>query len=307
MHNALPRFALICTLLGPAAMGLPAVVSGQAEATPEEAVERARSERLRAQAIWEETQDSSPEAIEIATRAVELAVAAGHAEEEGRSLFLLGVFQDVGGDPETAVGTLERGYEILKAELGLDDIDTARCGNSLGKVRSTLQRGPEAMAVLEEVRPTLDANEADHPRALLSTLRNTADVQRRHLGDLSAAMATLQTAVDLCERRLPDDPGSQATALRLLSRIQVDNGFPDEALASIERAVELGREAFGERSADWGQVLQAHGHVYWKRGELARAREIFEQCLELRQEILPEPLQRPGDHELARDHPSRPQ
>jgi tetratricopeptide (TPR) repeat protein len=88
------------------------------------------------------------------------------------------------------------------------------------------------------------------------------------LGDLNAGVATLQTAVELRERRLPDDPGSRATVLRLLARVQVDNGQPDEALASIEQAFELGQVGFDPRSLDWADLNDLDG-----------ARRIYEEIL----------------------------
>jgi len=116
-------------------------------------------------------------------------------------------------------------------------------------------------------------------RARLLAHKGWAHVQR---GEFDEARGVLETAVEVSETL--DHEAALGRALHTLATLELSQDGADEAaIDRMRRAVEL-RERAGDRSGV-ASSLNNLGGMYLRAGDLAAAREAFEQCLAINEAI----------------------
>ncbi len=110
-------------------------------------------------------------------------------------------------------------------------------------------------------------------------LRFEAVIEQR-IGDRAAAIDAAERAVDLS--RSDGEPADLAFALQVLGRLLVDDDR-DEARARYEEGLEVARKARDAVSQIY--LLYALGRVHVRAGDNERARELYEEALDLSEQV----------------------
>jgi len=202
-------------------------------------------------------------AIELFEQALRLAAAAGHPEDEGRALSLLGAL----------LGRLERyddAERLLRRAVDLlgdcrDTVARMVAVNNLGYLLLLRGRYPEARAALEyplaqdpDAYASLDAMPA----------RMSLALARAHMGETEAALAELRASEPLLREAHVYNRIDHA---QTLGRIHLLAGRPAQAMTALRSALALARES-GQGAAEV-ECLHHLTQAAERAGDLAAALE----------------------------------
>jgi tRNA A-37 threonylcarbamoyl transferase component Bud32/tetratricopeptide (TPR) repeat protein len=230
-----------------------------------------------------------------------------------RSRLLLGRAQLAAAAPEAelelhlaARTALEAGHAELAAEAWLARMEALR---RAGRAVEALALGDYVEGILVHerlgwLRPTLDLARGDTERS-----RDRA----------AEALAHYHAALEHEQARPDRDPLRMLSAWQGLAEIHMARGDLDEAVAPLEAALSVTRDALGPLHPAAIDVLGRLGQVQALRGQPTQARAHLEQALELVREAglhdparvaeledeLSELLAGLGEHDRARDHLER--
>ncbi len=115
--------------------------------------------------------------------------------------------------------------------------------------------------------------------ALLASTPEQADVQRDRIERLLAQHAAA------ARRELAHRPHVRANLIDALGRVCGRLGQHDAALALVDEAAGVRREAFGEQSLEWALSESSRGELAVRRSDYAAAREHFARALQLQQAL----------------------
>ncbi len=218
------------------------------------------------------------------------------AKTEQVAGFLVGLFEAV--DPAVARGAEPTAREIL--DRGGRDLLApghgsmgpevqATLAGTIGRVYARLGHYDEAERLLGralELRRRRGEEPALVARALID-LGQLHDDRRAY----ERAAGEIRTALDL----LPAEarPGSpealdRATALYRLASVELGRGRVEEAERSLDDALAIRKEAFGDRSLAVAEVRHSRAQVWYRTGRLEEAERELVEVLDLRRALLGE-------------------
>lgn len=264
--------------------------------------------------LGESKAESRQEALVVYQKALGLWEQADEPPGEARTLFMMALAENAGGDSTAALRCLERGLALMSRmnepaleattlqDLGnvhqrLGDAPTAlrcfdraeaifrRIGSRLGESSIAASRGQLHVA-LGDLQRALDAHgrslELNRTEANASifegvALNNVAYVYAE-LGELERAMALYEEALPLLRAR--EDRLNQGITLNNLGRLHTLRGEPPKALGLLEQSLSLRRE-IGDRFGE-GVTLFNIGAALGQMGDAAGARDHYQQSLALR-------------------------
>ncbi len=193
----------------------------------------------------------------------------------GRIYHQLGLFDAARGHLEQAL-TLRRAMSAPPGAL----IDSL---TSLASVLRDTGEHDEAEALIREALALARAEEGASGPIVASVLSDLAAIHRAH-GEYEAAEARSREALEI--RRAIGDAAGLAQTLNGLGVLLGDAGRPVDAIAALEEAVTLGRQAFGDHHT---MVIRAECNLARERhraGELDAAVASFRSCIERRRRLL---------------------
>ncbi|UJR84064.1 tetratricopeptide repeat protein [Sandaracinus amylolyticus] len=132
--------------------------------------------------------------------------------------------------------------ERRRAREGALSVEVARAAVNLGICLEFQGRAAESAQQLEEGVRVLEALDARSDAAYDAALNSLGNI-RRAQGDVEGALAFFQRALVARERTLGPTHPSVAIVLHNIAIAQMDLGRPADALAPIERALQLRRGA----------------------------------------------------------------
>ncbi len=184
------------------------------------------------------------------------------------------------GRVDRVLGETDRADERFEYVREHTDDDETRARVARLQSRMEGRRGAYEQAIHHADLGLAILGEADHvERARLLAHKGWAHVQR---GEFDDARPVLEEAVAVAERL--DDDAALGRALHNLATLEMSqHGADESAIDTIRRAVEL-RERAGDRSGV-ASSLNNLGGMYLRAGQLAAAREAFEQCLAINEAV----------------------
>ncbi len=184
------------------------------------------------------------------------------------------------GRVDRVLGEADRADERFEYVREHTDDDETRARIARLQSRMEARRGAYEQAIHHADRGLAILDDGGHvERVRLRSNKGWAHVQR---GEFDEARPVLEEAVTVAED-LADD-AALGRALHTLATLEMSQHGADEAaIDTMRRAVEL-RERAGDRSGV-ASSLNNLGGMYLRAGELAAAREAFEQCLAINESV----------------------
>jgi serine/threonine protein kinase len=142
-----------------------------------------------------------------------------------------------------------------------------------------------ARLAAERDRARLEARKASAVSQLLADLLTGADPYRTPDAKEPTVQNLLDSGADRVARDLRDQPDVQTELLTLIGRTYERMGRPDKALPLLERALDIGRRAFGT-DPRVAQSLNALGVLQRDYGDLAAAERLLSESLAMRRALL---------------------
>lgn len=159
----------------------------------------------------------------------------------------------------------------------------------------TASRERDDLALLQE-RAAREALEARSAVAYISSLLGAASVNRAPDGAALTVEELLRAAARTADAELANRPATDALVRLALGRTCASLGMLDEAQVQLIRARSLAEKAYGSRSAETAEALEAIAQVALLRGNPVAARTLLQEAAEVYGDL-------PGDNhlELARN------
>jgi eukaryotic-like serine/threonine-protein kinase len=139
----------------------------------------------------------------------------------------------------------------------------------------------------ERDRAQREAAKATKVSELMVGLLSGADpIANRATGDGPTVRGLLDAGAEQVERDLAGQPDVQAEMLTVLGRIYRRLGVFDKAQHLLERALVVGRDAYGAEHVRLAQTLNDLGVLLTDKGDYAAAAPALEQALAMRRKLL---------------------
>jgi tetratricopeptide (TPR) repeat protein len=138
----------------------------------------------------------------------------------------------------------------------------------------------------ERDRSQREAEKATRVSELLTGLLTAADPYRTPDAKEVTVRNMLDLGAERIDRELADQPELRAEMLTVMGRVYQRLGAYDKAQPMLERALPLGREAFGKSHPRVAQTLNDLGVLHRERGDSAGARPLLEEALAMRRLVL---------------------
>lgn len=132
----------------------------------------------------------------------------------------------------------------------------------------------------------LQARKASRISELLTGLLTASDPYRTPDAQEPTVRNLLDAGAERVSKDLADQPDLQAEMLTVMGRVYQRMGLHAQAQPLLERALTLGRTAFGGDHAVLAQSLNDLGVLHRERGDVAGARPLLEECLAMRRRVL---------------------
>lgn len=205
-----------------------------------------------------------------------LAAARRNGDMAGEAQVLRGL-----GSFAMSLGAFDDAHEYLAEAQSLfkllgDDLGLARTDVILSQALEFQGRFAEALAVMSDaLKLSQSAPSNRHMMLVRASALNGSAWNSVQLGDLSEARAFCHQAIELCQSLgySPGEAGTWDTLGVVLQRLELHG----EAVSCFRRAISLDRE-MGNRY-DLAMVLAHLGETYVSTGDLAGARETWEESL----------------------------
>jgi serine/threonine-protein kinase len=110
-----------------------------------------------------------------------------------------------------------------------------------------------------------------------ASIQNNLGLLLRERGDLPAAETALRLALVIYRRELGEDHFRSISTAQNLGLVLLDQNRLDEAQVLVDGASERIRAQYGENNADYATAMNTRGNVARRRGDSARALEIYAQ------------------------------
>ncbi len=205
--------------------------------------------------------------------------AEAQAQESAEAITVLnnwGLAELSSGHPQRALERFERAVAVARRRSPDQHLPFYLVANR-GRVLNLLHRQDEALAAaLEAVEAARNSGSAP---AELAALSLHADALRRH-GERAAARAMVDGAARGFEGRVPPTGPPALNLLRLTAALDLDDGRPEAALATLERAV-AAMEAQGLQGVALALSKGVRGEVLLRLGQTGRARDDLSAALAL--------------------------
>jgi tetratricopeptide (TPR) repeat protein len=138
----------------------------------------------------------------------------------------------------------------------------------------------------ERDRSQHEAAKATRISELLTGLLTAADPYRTPDAKTVTVRNMLDLGAERIDRELADQPELRAEMLTVIGRVYQRLGAYDKAQPMLERALPLGREAFGPAHPRVAQTLNDLGALHRERGDSAGAKPLLEEALAMRRSLL---------------------
>ena len=138
----------------------------------------------------------------------------------------------------------------------------------------------------ERDRSQREAAKATRISELLTSLLTAADPYRTPDAKEVTVRNMLDLGADRIDRELADQPELRAEMLTVMGRVYQRLGAYDKAQPLLERALPLGRQAFGRAHPRVAQTLNDLGALHRERGDSAGAKPLLEEALAMRRLVL---------------------
>ncbi|MCC7206232.1 MAG: tetratricopeptide repeat protein [Anaerolineae bacterium] len=214
----------------------------------------------------------SAEALDLATRVLEQARAAGDATTEGKMLTVLGSVHQALGNSDDAIAALEAALDIYTNKIK-DDAERTRAMIVLGGLYQDAGQAEKALALFEEALN--QAGEEDFAGRAHTLRRIGAALHKR--GDWPGALEKWQQALALF-----DKAGEHTQMARLLCDMGMTRRMLsglNAAMPDFERATVLLSQV--RDAATRGLVLSNVANLYTDLGEVETAKSFYEEALNL--------------------------
>ncbi len=221
----------------------------------------------------------------------------GGTVHEAKLLHVTAAVQYREGDNVDALVNNQRGYEIRRAEFGVEHPLVAASLNNIGLLQTSVGNYAEALASLRaglEIR--IRTLGPQHP-SVAGSLTNIA-LALEGQGEYAAALTTSRQALAILEDALGPDHPLVGTSLNNVGVIQNHLGEFEDALASHRRGLAIKLAAYGPNHATIATSLANLGEAERGLGQLDAARDSLEAAFAVRDEAARMPAQR-GDHAFS--------
>ena len=138
----------------------------------------------------------------------------------------------------------------------------------------------------ERDRARLESARSAKVSELLIGLLTSADPYRTPDPNDPNAQLPLDVGAQRIDRELAGEPELQARMLTMIGRTYERMGLHAKALPMLERALAIGRRAFGSGHTTVAQSLNDLGVLYREQGNLAKAEPLLRESLALRRRLL---------------------
>ncbi len=270
-----------------AELGARARLASDEVTTGHSSIEVARALDLLGESLWRGGKSATPEAREVAERAITIHERLQGPEhvEVAKSLNNLGNVHRLNADYARARPVLERALAIRKKALGPDDIDVAGSMNNLAIVLNDTGDPLGARRLYESALVILEKKLGpDHPSVAL-VLTNIA-LARRIMGDYAGASPLLERSLAIRESRLgPDHPVVADTRINLGNLLE-DTGDLVGAQAQFTRALAIVEKSLGPEHPELALVLNNLAASFEDAGDFAEAHRLLERALAIEEKAV---------------------
>ncbi|HVE82392.1 MAG TPA: tetratricopeptide repeat protein, partial [Myxococcales bacterium] len=205
----------------------------------------------------------------------------GNAERQGALLVHLSWLQSAEGQLTLAVGTLERGRQLLAGELGHDDPQTLNAAGNLALAYQRLGRLDEAIALLDEtIASTRRRLGPDHPQLYPRLYTMTLAQIERH--DYGSAHKSIDEALRIARTRIGEETVQVAGALELKATIFGEEHRFQDALDHYRRALEIKQKVLPADDQRFSYSYDGIGQSLLGLGRAEEARAMLERALAIR-------------------------
>jgi len=224
---------------------------------------------------------------------------AGYAEASLRALgpgqeYTKGQLEMTFGNLAWMEGRYDDAYRFLKAAVasqeaawGVDSIYVNRALHDLAIVAAELpEHQAEAVPLLRRVVRLIETQLGDRHPYLIPTLGNLAGLVAIE-GDLHAALAAAERAVEVAEESRGEDHGALAFPLIVLGEILNALDRPADAAEPADRGVSIARRVYGEGHYLFAAALSVRGETDLLIERPAAALQRFQEAQAVRETILP--------------------
>ncbi|MBS1795314.1 MAG: serine/threonine protein kinase [Acidobacteria bacterium] len=143
-----------------------------------------------------------------------------------------------------------------------------------------------------ERKAALEAEKSKKVTAFMEQILNYANPAWYAAGSSRQGEAKLIEVIDdlsdRIETEFPDDPEIGAELHHKFAEIYLAKGRTEQSFVHAERALELRRRAFGEKNAEVAKDYYYLGAATFQRGEIFKARQLYEQSIDIFREVAPD-------------------
>lgn len=203
-----------------------------------------------------------------------------------RSIFVGANPQSFREKPMTLLEAIDQGAEAVKDNLNVDPGARSALLNALGFVYEKLDNWDKAQLMLEEsLTLRQEVYGEDHP--LVGEAFNNLGMALRYQGKYDQAEEAYHRAIEI-GRQLDKDPMRLAVYLNNLAGLhRIYKGELREAIKFYNQSLALKKKHLGENIVhdDIAKSLNNLGNVWLALGEYDEAEGLFQQALDIRQEL----------------------
>ncbi|MEO1130339.1 MAG: serine/threonine-protein kinase [Planctomycetota bacterium] len=180
-----------------------------------------------------------------------------------------------------------RGWTLARAETERATAVNDFLTNMLSSAdpENTMGADLTVRELLDESARTVKVELDGRPR-IAASVRSTLATTYRSLGELQAAEAQAQAALDVCLETFGARDVRTAEAMQILGAIQVERGDFDSARTMLEDAMVLIAEHHGAMSSEAALAMNETARAYHAAGELAEALDLWTTSLDIARKTL---------------------
>lgn len=256
------------------------VASAESRGAP--AAEIAVSLDLLVQSLVEGGKAADPDALPLATRAVELKESALGPADPGLAISLanLGLVLRRIGKLAEAREHYERALRIRENALGPEHPEVARTlaaitslASNSGDFARARELGERAVAIAERLQPP--------DPLVVAVAANNLAIPLYELGDHSGSQARFEQALRSYEAALGTDHPEVAKTSSNLATVVAETGDLSGARVLYERALSIQERRQGRDHPDVALGLNNLADIYYRLGDYPQARALFERALSI--------------------------
>ncbi|MGI0483423.1 CHAT domain-containing tetratricopeptide repeat protein, partial [Geminocystis sp. CENA526] len=191
------------------------------------------------------------------------------------------------GDYHNAIIRLETVIEIVKGELGENNVDIAILNNNLGELYFTVGDYKKAELLYQKALNIIKNTEEKESLNTAIFTNNLGKIYHSQ-GNYPQAESLYQEALTITKKLSGEKNITVATLLNNLGELQRLQGNYPQAKSFYEKALIIAEEVAGKNNPDSAIFLNNLALVYYSQGDYQKAESLYYQALDIKKEIFGE-------------------